>query len=394
MTKRHEIIIGFAATIGLLGACGGDPDTSGDSVMTSSTDSTTTTAGSAATESTTTTPTATTATTATTTPTAEPDDSGLPAWASGEMVTVDTDTGRLEMPVELAAFCESSRSFYIAARALDSVGDGQTGTAQQLFAALAAISPITIETAPSEQFAAEPKAARDQLAVIIPSFEQVGYDAARLSEIPDAESLADAVEAFGDTRNSLQQFLVEACGADQNALGDQAKEAAAIAAQAAGELVDPGDPVEPSDGASITNAASNITVAVPADWNETDETLQDGREVLAASSDLEGFFGLTTPGVLVIRGEGGLRDGGFGGRVFELQASLEEGGCTLVGDRDYDDGVYVGFERIFDCGTDGIDVRLLGGTTADETLYATVLLVNPVDDPGIRELIVTTFEVT
>ena len=82
-------------------------------------------------------------------------------------IDVNADTGPVELPVELVPFCESSRSFYIAARGLDFLANEQVGSVRQLFAALTALAPLTIETAPSEEFATEPSAARDQLGVIV-----------------------------------------------------------------------------------------------------------------------------------------------------------------------------------------------------------------------------------
>ncbi len=327
-------------------------------------------------------------------PEEDTDDADLPEWASGETITVDTDTGPLELPVELAPFCESSRSFYVAARGLNYVEPDQSGTAQQLFAALAALSPSTIETAPSADFAAQPIAARDYLAILIPAFEQVGYDTSQVAGLPDAQAVFDALEGFGETRESLQAFLVQTCGADVGVLYDQASGAADAAAAAAGETIEPAEPVEPVAGSVIENDDSTITLSVPLDWTETVEYTADGHPQLAASSDLDGFLALTTPGVLVLRGKGGLRDGGFTGQVLTFQADLEAIGCELTEQLDYDDGTYRGQERILDCGADGLDVRLFGGTTSDESLYAMVLLVNPVAEPGVRQLIVESFLVS
>jgi len=137
------------------------------------------------------------------------------------------DTGPLEMPVELAPFCESSRSFYLAAKAIDYVTEGQVGTVEQLFAAHAALVPGVIDTAPSPEFAAEPTAARDQLAIQIPAFEEAEYDATALGELPGAQSVLTALKDFGETRDSLRDFLVQACGADEEVLDQQAQGATA-----------------------------------------------------------------------------------------------------------------------------------------------------------------------
>ena len=170
----------------------------------------------------------------------DPPESGLPEWVSGETVTVETDTGPLDLPVELAPFCESSRSFYIAAKGLDFVSDGQAATAQQLLAALAVLAPLTIETAPSEEFATEPTAALNQLAVIIPAFEEIEYDASRISSLSDPQSTFDALQGFSETRESLRMFLTEACGADGDVLDEQSQDAVAVAVEAAGEVIEPG----------------------------------------------------------------------------------------------------------------------------------------------------------
>jgi hypothetical protein len=326
-------------------------------------------------------------------PATDPPVSELPEWASGATVTVDTDTGPLELPVEVVPFCESSRSFYIAANGLDFVREEQVGTVQQLFAALATLLPLTIETAPSEELTAEPTAAQNQLAVIIPAFDQIGYDGTRTAELSDPESVFDAVQGFAETRTGLRSFLVQACGADEDVLDEQSREAVEMAAAAVGESVQPEEPVEPVAGSPLTNAGETITVAVPTDWTAIDESVSDGRDQLVAASDIDAFSELAAPGVLVLRGEGGFRDGGFVGRVLEFQADLEAIGCALVDEGDYDDGVYLGQERVFDCGTEGLDVRLLGGTNADESLYAMVFMVYPSDEPGVRQLIVDTFQV-
>lgn len=379
MTRPRTIISALAVTIGLLGACGGDSDTSSES-----TDDAATTTEATTTVATTEPP----ATDPPTTTAAGPD---LPDWASGELVTVGSDTGPLEMPVELAPFCESSRSFFIAAKALDYLEEGQEATAQQLFAALAALSPATIETAPSEEFAVEPLAAQEQLAVLIPAFEQVGYGPSGLQDLPDPDAVLDTVAEFGETRESLQTFLVEACGADEAVLLEQAQGAATAAAGATGETIEPEAPVEAAAGDPITNSADNITVSVPPEWTETGEFVDNGRLHLVASSDLAGFEDRTAPGVFVLRGEGGFRDGGFVGRVLDYESDLVDQGCVAVEERDYNDGTYIGQERVYDCGVDGLDVRLFGGATADESLYAMVLLVNPIDEPGIRQLIINSF---
>lgn len=331
------------------------------------------------------------------TPTPEAADPDLPEWASGETVTVGSDTGPLELPVELAPFCESSRSFFIAARGLDFVDPTQFGAAQQLFSALAVLAPIAIETAPSPEFAVEPTAARDQLGVLIPALEEIGYDASRLAELPDADTVVDALTGFAETRGSLQSFLIQACGADAAVLDEQARGAAATAAEATGETIEPAEPAPPVEavaGTPIENDSSTIALSVPVAWTEIEESRLDGQPQIAVSSDLDGFYGLATPGVLVLRGEGGLRDGGFIGRVLSYQAELEAIDCELTDELDYDDGTYRGQERIFDCGTEGLDVRLLGGTNDDESLYAMVLLVNPIAEPGVRQLIVETFLVS
>ncbi|MFV0308157.1 MAG: hypothetical protein ACK5OX_10495 [Desertimonas sp.] len=330
----------MAATVGLLGACGGD-SASIDAVDTTN-------------------PTTTAATPTTTEPPDPPDDTvsdetvsdetepvdttpvettiadpDLPDWASGELAIVETDTGPREMPVELVPFCEASRSFCLAAKGLDFIDDGQLGTAQQLFAALGALVPVTIETAPSDEFAREPTAARDQLAVLIPAFEEIGYDDRRLEELSDPEALVDAWTGFAATRDSLNEFLLQACGADEGILIGEAREVTSIAASAAGEAIEPDDPAEEAvAGVPITNASGTIAVSVPTDWDEVDDGSQEGRDALAASSDLPGFGELATPGVLVVRGEGGFRDGGYTGRALEAQATLEAAGCVMLENRD------------------------------------------------------------
>ncbi|MEP4649452.1 MAG: hypothetical protein ABJ314_04670, partial [Ilumatobacter sp.] len=353
MNKRTRLCTGLVTAIGLLAACGGS---GGEPVATDAADDeaaveTTSPATTPPTEPPATEPPATEPSTteppATEPPSTEPA-SDRPDWASGELATVQTDTGLLELPVELVPFCESSRSFYIAANAVDLVRDGQFGTSQQLFAALAAVIPSVIESAPSDEFAAEPTDAQDQLAVIIPAFEEVGYDNTRASEVSDPDALLEAVRGFTSTRDSLRTFLVDVCGAEGDVLDEQSQGAVEAAAAAAGETIEPAEPAEPvaaAAGTPITNEASNISLSVPVDWTETEESLEDGRQQLVASSDIDTFYGLATPGVLMLRGEGGFRDGGFVGRVLEFQADLEGIGCTVVAETDYDDGVYSGQER-------------------------------------------------
>ncbi len=397
MSRRPPIITALAVTIGLLAACGGEStssDEAGDDEAETTTIAPTTTAATTVPPSTEPPPTDPPPTDPPPTSSAEP---GLPEWASGQLVTVETDTGPLDLPVELVPFCESSRSFYIAAKGLDFVAEGQSETARQLFAALAALAPVTIETAPSADFAVEPTAARDQLAVLIPAFEQVGYGQTSLQELADPQAVLDTLGEFGETRDSLQAFLVQACGADDAVLVEQARGATAAAAAAAGETLEPEEPAEPVEAAAgvpITNPDSNIAVSVPAEWAETGDYLENERHHLVASADIDAFADLTVPGVLVLRGRGGLRDGGFTGQVLTYQADLEEAGCVVTDERDYYDGTYAGQERVLDCGTDGLDVRLFGGTNEDESLYAMVLLVSPTDEPGIRQLIVNTFLVS
>ncbi len=399
MNKRTQSTAGLALAIGLLAACGG----SADPVATDATDpddvvETTPTDTTPPTEPPVTEPAVTepppTEPPVTEPPATDPPQPDLPEWASGAMVTVQTDTGPLEMPVELAPFCESSRSFYVAAKGLDFVTDEQVGTAQQLFAALAVLAPLAIDTSPSEEFAIQPTAARDDLAVLIPAFEEIEYDGSRIGELSDPESVIASVQGFTETRNSLQAFLIQACGADGETLDEQSRNAVAVAAEAIGETIEPDEPVEAVAGSPVTNEDVTIGLSVPAGWTETDEPVRSGRSQFVVSPDIAAFSELVAPGVLVLRGEGGFRDGGFVGRVLEFESDLLEVGCVAVDKDDYDDGIYNGQERTFECGTDGLDVRLFGGTTADESLYAMVLLVHPSDEPGIRQLIVDTFQVS
>lgn len=234
MSTRTRIIAGLAVTIGLVSGCGASDDAStaidavgDDDVAQTIVSETVPPSDPPPTDQ----PTIDA-------PVKDPPASGLPDWASGAMVTVQADTGPLELPVELAPFCESSRSFYIPANGLGSVPDEQVGTLRQLFASLAALVPATIETAPSEEFAVEPTAASDQLTVIIAAFEEIGYDTSRIAELSDPESMLDAIRAFTDTRSSLRTFLVQACGADEEVLDEQSEDAVADAAAAAGEIVD------------------------------------------------------------------------------------------------------------------------------------------------------------
>lgn len=189
----------------------------------------------------------------------------------------------------------------------------------------------------------------------------------------------------------MRAFLLDICGADGDVLDDQSQGAVDAATAAAGEIIEPATPVAAAAGTQITNEASNITLSVPVDWTATEESLEDGRQQLVASSDIDRYYALATPGVLLLRGERGFRDGGFVGRVLEFQADLEEIGGTVV--EETDDDVYSGQERSSDGGTDGLDVRLLGGTTADESLSAMLLRIHPSSDPGVRQLIVDTFQV-
>lgn len=330
---------------------------------------------------------------ATVAPIPDPATPELPEWASGELVTVGADTGPLELPVELAAFCESSRSFYVAAHALDfvdvdKVDIDDAAAFEQLFGAQSALLPTTIETAPSEEYAAFPIAMSEQLAVIIPAFAQVGYDQSRLGELDDPEVL-EAFTAFVEIQASLDTFLVEECGADRSVLDEQA----AGAAELVGGSAPTSAPVEAVEGTPIQNQAMTISVSVPTDWIDIQESDESGFDQLIVSSDIEGFFTLSTPGAVVLRGEGGFRDGGYYGRVLEFQALLEDVSCEVVNEGDYDDGVYVGREQLYDCGSASLEVRVFGGATADESLYAVVMLVQPIDQQGIRQLIVNTFEV-
>lgn len=413
MDKRKQLTVGLAFSIGLLSACGGS---SSDPVATETANSdapveTAVSDSTAPTEPPVTEPPATdppvtepavteppvteppvTEPPVTDPPEADPSEGQLPEWASGEMVTVQTDTGARELPVELAPFCESSRSFYTAANGLDFLADGQVATLQQLFAAMAAIVPVTIETAPSEEFTVEPRAALEQLAVLVPAFEAVEFDGSRLAESPDADAVLTALQGFQETRLSLREFLVQACGADEAVLDEQAREAVAIAAESVGETIAPSEPVEAVPGTPINNDGSTILLETPVDWTQIEELGGDYPQLVAAP-DTAAFFALEGPGVLVLRGEGGFRDGGFVGRVLTFQSDLEEAGCTQVDELSYDDGVYNGQERVFECAVEGLDVRILGGTEADESLYAMVLLIHPSDQLGIRELIVATFEV-
>jgi hypothetical protein len=381
---RLHLITGLFVAFGLVG-CGASSASDADDVATTAVPDTTAPD---------TTSVASTEPLATDPPTTDAIEPNLPDWASGEMVIVESDTGPRELPVELVPFCESSRSFYLAAKGLDYVEIGQTGTAQQLFAALVALVPSTIESAPSDDLAAQPMAARDQLVVLVPALEQIGYDDGRIEELPDPRAVLDNLAAFAETRDSLEDFLVEVCGADEDVLADQASGATSAAAAAAGETTEPDAPVEAVDGVAITNASSTIELSVPPDWTEIVDGLENGRQTLSASADLEGFFDLAAPGVVVLRGEGGFRDGGFVGRVLETQSLLEDAGCVLVDERFYFDNTYTGDERIFDCGNDGLDVRIFGGINEDESLYAMVVLVQPIDEPGIRQLILETFLVS
>ncbi len=392
VNKRTRFPTTLIVTISLLAACGGGSDSNADDAVATSAVATTPPTDPPVTEPVATDPPATN-TPVSDPPVTDPPESSLPDWASGEMVTVESDTGPLELPVEFAPFCEVSRSFYVAANALEDVGGEQVGTARQLFGALGALAPLTIEAAPSDELAEKPTAARDHLTVIIPALEQIGYDATRIGELADAQAFSDAIEGLGGIRDDVRKFLIEACGADGDVLDSQSQNAIAVAAEAAGESSEPDGPVDAVAGTEVTNEAFTISVSVPTDWTEVEESVESGRDQMVASSDIDTFYGLATPGVLVLRGEGGLRDGGFVGRLLDYQSDLEEIQCVVVEEADYDDGFYSGQEKLFDCGTDGLDVRLLGGTTSDESLYTMLLLIHPTDEPGVRQLIVDTFEV-
>ncbi|MFN3257667.1 MAG: hypothetical protein ACE37B_18445 [Ilumatobacter sp.] len=403
MNKHRHLIAGLLVSVVTLAACGGGDDAS---LTTDDAVATTQPADPPATDPPVTEPPATdppvtdppvTEPPATDPPVTEPPGPALPDWASGELVTVQSDTGPLELPVELAAFCEPSRSFYIAARGLDFLDVQQSRSAEQLFLALGALAPLAIDAAPSDEFATQPIAARDALAVIVPGFQEIGWDRQRTAELSDLQAFGEAIEQLTETVASLRSFLLDACGADTEVLDTQARGAAEAAAIAADEVLEvPPTTVaaEAVPGTAIANDASTITLSVPADWVQTEESLESGRDQLVASSNIDTFYGLATPGVLVLRGEGGFRDGGFVGRVLEFEADLLEIGCQLLDQVDYDDGLYIGQERTYDCGTEGLDVRLLGGTTADESLYAMVMLIHPTNEPGIRQLIVDTFQVS
>lgn len=400
MNTRRLMATGVILALALTGGCGGDAasDTDADGSATSAVDS----AAPAPTEPATTEPVVTgppatqppaTEPPATEPPTTSGQGDGLPDWASGEIVTVGSDNGPLEMPVELARFCEASRSFYLAAQGLALIGADQAGTARQLFGGLAALSPRTIDTAPSEDFATEPMAARDQLAILVPAFDQIDYDSSRLQELADPQAVLDALADFGETRDALRMFLVEACGADEATLDEQARNITAAAAEAAGEASGPAEPVAAVAGSPIVNEDGTIDVSVPDEWTEVEASATDGTRQLLASSDIDALFSLSTPGAIMVRGVGGLRDGGFVGQILTTQGDLEEAGCELVDQFGYDEGMLSGQERVFDCGNPELDVRLLGGSTADESLYAFVLLVSPADQPGVRQLIVETLEI-
>lgn len=387
MNKRIQLTAGLAATIGVLSACGASGGESvatdasrDDAVVETVLSATTPPTEPAVTEPAVTDPPATDPP-ATEPPVTDPPEFEFPEGASGETVTVQSETGPLELTVELARSCETARSFYTTANGLNFVRDEQVGTLQQLFAELAAMfDPPTGDST----------ATPDQLAVMILAFEEIGYDSSRISEVSDPESLFAALEGFQATQSSLRPFLVESCGADEDALDEQAREIVAVAAEAAGEVIEPAEPVEAVPGTPITNEASTIKLQVPADWTETDEPVG---EYLVAAPDIEAFYAMEAPGVLVLRGKGGFRDGGFVGRVLSFESDLEEEGCVLVDELGYDDGVYVGQERLYACPTEGLDVRLFGGIAADEVLYAMVLVVHPSDELGIRELIATTVDV-
>lgn len=391
MNKHPRLLITLTATVALLAGCGGsDAEPAASGAPTTESDLTTTTPD---TEPATTTPAATDPP-PTDPPATDPADPELPDWASGEMVTVESDTGELVLPVELAAYCETSRSFYVAASALDHVEPEQPGAARELFGALAAIAPLAIDAAPAADFAAGPTLATEQLAVMIPAFESIDYDGSRIAELDDPQAMVDAVGAFGVTRDELLVFLAATCGADADVLDDQAVEAAIIAADAAGETVVPDEPVEAIPGTAVANTSGSIELAVPPEWTELEESVENGRDQLVVSADIDQFYNLLAPGVLVLRGEGGLRDGGYVGRVLDFQSDLEEIECVQVSEADYDDGLYIGQERIFDCGSEELEYRILGGTTPDETLYALVFLVSPIGQTGLRQLIIDTFQVS
>ena len=417
MTTRIQSVAALAVTIGLLSACGGS---SGESATTDSPEATAADT-TPVTEPTNTEPTDTepanteptdtdpgpsdppstepadTDPPVTEPPATDPAAADLPEWASGQMATVESDTGPLELPVEVIPFCESSRSFHTAAKGLDYLDPEQVLSVQQLFAAMVAVVPVTIETAPSAELAAQPTAAQEQLATIVPALEQIGYDLDRLPEVDDPDGVTDALGSFAVTRASLEAFLVQACGADPDVLAEQAQGAADLAAETMGEVSpdapsEPEEPVEAVPGTEVSNRTSSIVLSVPTDWTETKEFVDD-YDRLVAAPDIAAFDELTGPGVRVLRGEGGFRDGGFVGRLLDLEFNLGKAGCTMLDERGYDDNTYRGQEQIYDCGNDDLDVRVFGGNNEDESLYAVVFLVQPAGEMGIRRLVVETFQV-
>ena len=299
-------------------------------------------------------------------------------------VGADTSAG------DLAAFCGASEQFYVEARALREIGGDDDAAARSLFSSMNVSVSGAIFNAPSEELAAAPTRVQELLDLLLPALDTVDYDIDAIGTLDNATEVDDAFTEFGTILDQLEAFLVSDCNSDLDML---AESAIATAAAVGNDLPpsdnpvtseDPsGDPVPDAGTLSdITDDSGTISVSVPAAWTEVDGAPDGDIRQLVAAPDAAAFLAaFDSPGVIIIAGDtdpGRGTDAGAAG-LAGLVSSVEADGCELTSEDAYDDGVYVGSERIYRCpGTDAVS-RFAGGTNSEENIF---WLVGVIYEPG------------
>lgn len=142
---------------------------------------------------------------------------------------------------------------------------------------------------------------------------------------------------------------------------------------------------------SIEDTSGLIIADVPTSWIEVDGSPIGDKRALRASPDLAAFAGgYATEGILLEAIDVPSGTANWQAVLDGATAEATGAGCSLTTEVPYDDGIYVGSERRFDCAA-GVDVSLFAGTNEDDSSeWLMKLIVSDGDEPT-RQLIFQSF---
>ncbi|MEL6890001.1 MAG: hypothetical protein AAFP84_00275 [Actinomycetota bacterium] len=310
--------------------------------------------------------------------------------------TTTTALGTLsadDLPDELGAFCDASAKYYVTVGAL--IEDVQTSGALEVLLPVAIdLVDDAIDAAPSEALAAEPIAARGALWAIEPVFEAADFDIGAAGVA--AADVLDEFETLNDTYVALESFLRDECGSDVGELTAMSASLAAELDAEFGEEADAGDDVDvAADATAVFDDSGQLAARVPSAWVEVNgEPDGDFRQLIASTSitGLESSF--IVPGMILLSADApdGDADVAWMGGLAGAVQNSEQAGCVTISTEQYDDGVYVGEERVLDCPGGGGTVvfHAIGGSNAENDVWFVLLLVAELGS-GVRELVGDSF---